>query len=309
MSRLSDLGSNPTLKEYAQGAAQSAIAKIADFLAPTVGVSAMTGKYKIYTAKHRFKLPNSRRSVGGDAVQLGFDASDANYNLEANALDAPVDIQETMASEDMEAAMEEAADLVSETAGLIHEKDTVDKAVAALTAVTPSFIDANDPIKVIDGYILDVMKGTKSGSTMDVRVLMGATLLKSLKNHPKVKANVITGKGKDGVNTVNEQNLSAMLIGNPDVRATFMIFDDSAEGLDEDIKFVLDTSMIIFAAKTAPTRRDPSFMKTFRLRNKWMVPGVYTKPDGRSEVAKFDWHEEVVVTNSDAAKLVTPTFS
>jgi hypothetical protein len=41
-------------------------------------------------------------------------------------------------------------------------------------------------------------------------------------------------------------------------------------------------------------------MKTFRLANKYMVPGAYTRDDGRVEVAKFDWSEDVKVTNSSA---------
>ena len=41
-------------------------------------------------------------------------------------------------------------------------------------------------------------------------------------------------------------------------------------------------------------------MKTFRLMNKWMVPGSYTREDQRAEVAKFDWSEDVRVTNSGA---------
>ena len=31
-----------------------------------------------------------------------------------------------------------------------------------------------------------------------------------------------------------------------------------------------------------------------------MVPGVYTSEDGRDEVAKMDWSEDVEVTNSAA---------
>ena len=58
--------------------------------------------------------------------------------------------------------------------------------------------------------------------------------------------------------------------------------------------------MLIFARKEAPSRRDPSFMKTFRLMNRFMVPGSYMRDDGRVEVAKFDWSEDVKVTNSAA---------
>jgi hypothetical protein len=41
-------------------------------------------------------------------------------------------------------------------------------------------------------------------------------------------------------------------------------------------------------------------MKTFRLRNQWMKPGTYMRDDGRVEVAKFDWSEDVQITNADA---------
>ena len=43
------------LKEFAQGAAQSAVQPVADFLAPTVEVPTSIGRYKIYTEKNRFR--------------------------------------------------------------------------------------------------------------------------------------------------------------------------------------------------------------------------------------------------------------
>jgi hypothetical protein len=41
-------------------------------------------------------------------------------------------------------------------------------------------------------------------------------------------------------------------------------------------------------------------MKTFRLRGQYMVPGSYMRDDGRVEVAKFDWSEDVKVCNATA---------
>ena len=79
-----------------------------------------------------------------------------------------------------------------------------------------------------------------------------------------------------------------------------MIYDSAPEGKAEVVNFILDTAVLIFARKDAPTRRDPSFMKTFRLMNKFMVPGSYVRDDGRVEVAKFDWSEDVRVINSAA---------
>ena len=47
------------LKEFAQGAAQSAVQPVADFLAPTVEVPTSIGRYKIYTEKNRFLPPDT----------------------------------------------------------------------------------------------------------------------------------------------------------------------------------------------------------------------------------------------------------
>jgi len=97
-----------------------------------------------------------------------------------------------------------------------------------------------------------------------------------------------------------EQSASQMFIGTPDVRTSYMIYDSAPEGKAADIEFLLDNTVLIFARKDAPSRRDPSFMKTFRLMNKFMVPGSYMRDDGRVEVAKFDWSEDVKVTNNAA---------
>jgi len=97
-----------------------------------------------------------------------------------------------------------------------------------------------------------------------------------------------------------EMSAGQMFIGTPEVRTSYMIYDANPEGKAESVSFLMDTAVLIFARKDAPTRRDPSFMKTFRLMNRFMVPGSYVRDDGRVEVAKFDWSEDVKVTNSAA---------
>ena len=42
MGKLDSISSNPTMRQYAQGAAQSAIQPVADFLAPPVDVGEAT---------------------------------------------------------------------------------------------------------------------------------------------------------------------------------------------------------------------------------------------------------------------------
>jgi hypothetical protein len=194
---------------------------------------------------------------------------------------------------------------VAEVAALAHEKTVIDAALAAVGAGTSkSWAAAADPISDVDDAILSVIKAAKYGSLMGVGILFGATAWKIFKNQDKVRGRFVVGHGggKDslGLAVPTEYSASQMFVGSPEVRTSYMIFDSAPEGKAEAVSFLLDTAVLIFARKESPTRRDPSFMKTFRLMNKFMVPGSYMRDDGRVEVAKFDWSEDVKVTNSAA---------
>jgi len=305
MSRLSDISASPTLREFAQGAAQSSIMPVADFLAPTVEVATSVGRYKQYTEKNRFHVPDTLRTLGGRAAELRFEATDATFNCEPHALDYPVDNLEQLESEGLENMLREGAVAVAEVSALSHEKAVIDAALAAVGAGTgKTWNDAADPITDLDDAILAVMKAAKYGSLMGVGVLFGAKAWKIFKNQEKVRGRFIVGNGQSksdlGLAVPTEQSASQMFIGTPEVRTSYMIYDAAPEGKAESISFLLDASILVFARKDAPSRRDPSFMKTFRLMNSFMVPGSYMRDDGRVEVAKFDWSEDVKVTNSAA---------
>jgi hypothetical protein len=300
MNRLSSISSNPTLKEFAQGAAQDAIQPVADFLAPTVPVATMNGRYKIYTEKNRFHIPETLRAMGGRATELRFEATDGSYNCEPHALDYPVDNLEQLEQEGLENSLREGAVAVAEVASLAHEKKVIDLALATVGSGTDKTWNSSaDPVADIDDQILNVLKAAKYGSLMGVGVLFGATAWKIFKNAANVRGRFITG-GKS-LAVPNEDIASQLFLAKPDVKTSFMVYDSAAEGLAASVSFVLDSTVLIFARKANPTRRDPSFMKTFRLMNKFMVPGSYVREDGRAEVAKFDWSEDVRVTNSAAA--------
>ncbi len=301
MSRLSDIAAKPTLREYAQGAAQNAIQPVADFLAPAVDVPVSVGYYKQYTEKHRFALPKTRRMVGGRAVELGWGAEDKTYNCEPHALDFPVD--EIEENDALESALQEGAEMVAEVAGLVHEKAVIDAALAAAGAGTGRTWDATaNPIDDLDTAILNVIKAAKYGSLMGVGLLFGANAWRVFKNHANVANRFVVGnpRTRDRVAVPTMDAVSDLFLAQPEVRASFMVYDSAREGLPEDIRFLLDSTVLVFARRPNPTRRDPSFMKTFRLAGKWMVPGSYTRDDGRVEVAKFDWSEDIVVANAAA---------
>jgi hypothetical protein len=302
MSRLSDISASPVLKQFAQGAAQSNIMPVADFLAPTVEVPTSVGRFKKYTEKHRFRIPQTLRAVGGRAAELSFDVTDESYNCNPHALDYPVDNLERLEAGELEDCLREGAVACAEVAALAHEKSVIDAALAAVGAGTgKTWNSSADPVSDLDDAILSVIKAAKYGSLMGVGVLFGTTAWKIFKNAEKVRGRIVTGLGKGGLAVPTESVAGNLLIGSPDVRTSYMVYDDAPEGKVEDVKFLLDTAILIFARRANPTRRDPSFMKTFRLAGQYMVPGSYVREDGRVEVAKFDWSEDVRVTNASAA--------
>jgi len=305
MSRLSDISSSPTLREFAQGAAQSSIMPVADFLAPTVEVATSTGRYKVYTEKNRFHIPDTLRSLGGRASELRFEATDATFNCEPHALDYPVDNLEQIEAEGLENMIREGAVAVAEVSALAHEKSVIDEGLAIVGSGTNKvWNSAADPVADVDDAILTVIKAAKYGSLMGVGVLFGANAWKIFKNQDKIRGRFVVGngtqRGRLGLAVPTEDSAGQMFIGTPQVRTSYMIYDSAEEGKSETIHFLLDSTVLIFARKDAPTRRDPSFMKTFRLMNQFMVPGSYARDDGRVEVAKFDWSEDVKVSNSAA---------
>lgn len=300
MNRIASLTQKATLQEYAQGAAQGAVKSVADFLAPTVNVGRPSGLYKIYSAVNRFKLPTTLRPAGARATVLAMTATDGTYNCQAHGLDFPVDEQEQDTDEGLENLLREGADLCAETAALVHEKTVIDLALSAAGSGTAkTWNAASDPVADVDAAILAVMKAAKFGSFMDIGVLFGANAWTIFKNASAVKSRFVIGN-KGGLAVATEGIASQLFTGTPEVRTSYMVYDSAADGVAENINFVLGTSVLVFARKANPTRQDPSFMKTFRLAGKYMVPGSYTREDGRGEVAKFDWSEDVKVTNSAA---------
>ncbi len=301
MSKLAFVSAHPMIREYAQGSAQSMTSAVADFLAPTVPVATSVGYYKKYTQKNRFRIPNTRRALGGAATQIGFDATDATYNCAPHALDFPVDNLEKLETQGLENIFQEGADIIAEVAALAHEKTVIDTAITAVGAGVALAVGANDDIiKQLDADILSVIKSAKSGGMMSVGVLVGAGAWSVVKNHASIRNRFVAG-GKQQFANLNITQLGDLLIAQAECQVSLLCYDNAPEGLPEDIEFILNGDILVFARRAQPTRRDSSFMKTFRLRGQWLVPGSYVSTDGRGEVAKFDWSEDVQITNAAAA--------
>ena len=305
MGKLDSISPSIMMKEYAQGAAQSFIQPVADFIAPFVPVANSTGRYKKYTEKNRFSIPDTVRSIGGPAAQISFDASDETYNCEHNAIDYPIDILEQIEAGQLESMSEEGARAVAEVAGLKHEKTVVDAALAADASPTNLTLGTDDLIDGMDDLILDVTKAARYGSIMNIGIVFGATAFKNWKNDDSVKNRYNGGtRGNKRIISPSIEDVGALLVGNPEARVTYTVYDSNGPGEADNMEFLMTNSILIFARTPQPTRRDPGFMKTFRLSNRWMVPGNYASPDGRVEFVKFDWSEDVKVTNTQAIQRI-----
>lgn len=296
------------LRNFAQSAAQSAVKPVAQFLAPAVDVPSTVGRYKKYSAKHRFHVPETRRGMGGKATRIGFDAEDGTYNCEPHALDFPIDNLEKYEGDQLLNMAKYGATLLADVATLSHEKTVIDMAVAAAGAGTDqNFASTSfDPVGCLDEAIMATIKAAQNSAP--VKILFGAQAWLRTKNNAEVKKRLVAAKKSD-LSAVTLDGFRSLLFGEPECQMSIMVQDTGAEGLDESISFLLDNAILVFASNDAPTTLDASFMKTFRLMGQWMVPGSYLTEDGRGEVLKMDWSEDPKVTNSAAITRINANAS
>jgi len=300
--RLSTIATSAWLRNYSQGAALSNVGKLAQFLAPTVNVSSPRFRYWKYDDQNRFKIIDTRRALHGGAKQYFMGGVEQSGELEAHALDYPIDEVEQMADDTLQNTAKEGADETAHVFGLAHEKEVVDKALTAVGPGTDINV-ASSSVDVVDEFdkaIINLTKTAKLSSMHPIRMLFGPNALRLLKNCESVRGRFKRGKGEQGGVAPAVSDLLSLLIGDPEAMMTLSIYDSAQEGLTPNVDFMIDNSVLIFVGSNNPTRRDPSFMKTFRIRDSYMTPGTYRSQDGRVEFLKFDDLRLVAVTNSAA---------
>jgi hypothetical protein len=303
--KLSVLSGRPVVQTYAQGRAREETGIIADFIAPTVEVVKHTGKYKVYDKETRFKLPETLRGLGGKATELGFARTDADFNCAPHALDIPLDDIEIEESEGENLLME-AADEAASLGGMAHEKRVIDLALANAGAVAGAGALSNadfDPVAKWNEIIVSVLLAAGGGSRMEIGIVIDPASVIAFFANKQVKSYF---PGIDAIAPTLD-NMKKLFVGNTTTQISFLATDTEPKGKAAAMAFALASKVLIFARNPSPTRRDPSFMKTFRVRNRWMTPGTYRKEDQRGEVVKMDWSEDTKATNTEAGKLITIT--
>jgi len=301
--QLARVAQSARVTNYAKGAGQSALDRmaLANFLAPVVTVPGTKYAYWTYDSVAPYKIMKTKRAIGGGAAILETGGAEVNATLDANAIDAVIDQAEQLAEQTLVLTLNERADEAAQAGALAHEYEVISAALASAGAGTDysaAQASSNDLKLLIDTASLAVMLAAKSGSNMGLKVLFGASAGLRFLNH-----NSIRGLFKGGAKTTatpSMQDVSALLMGGPEVAHALTVVDSAVEGLASSNGWSMDNAVLIFIGSSNPTRRDPSFMKTFALGEGIMKPGTYMSADGRQEFAKLDWYTKPTVTNSTA---------
>ncbi|CAN5352450.1 hypothetical protein BH09VER1_BH09VER1_28460 [soil metagenome] len=299
---LSTLSGKPLIQEYAQGRAREATGEIADFIAPTVNTTKHTGKYRVYNKERRFEIPETLRGLGGEATKLRFDRSDADFNATPHALDVELDNIEVEESEGENLLME-AADEAASLGGMAHEKEVIDTALASAGSVPAAGAWSNpdvDPVAAVNQVIVSVLLAAGGGSMLEVGIIIDPNSVIAFFANKNVKSYF------PGIATIAPtlENMKTLFVGKIVPKISFLATNVAKPGKAAVMDFVMADAMLVFARNGNPTRRDPSFMKSFRPRNRWMIPGTYDRTDGRGQVVKMDWSVDVALTNNEAGKYI-----
>ncbi|MEP6667905.1 MAG: hypothetical protein ABJF10_02065 [Chthoniobacter sp.] len=283
---IAGFATNPFITEYSAGAIVNFTRRVAKVLAPIVSVPDLTAHYKIHSKDRRLILPDTVRQLGGKATNVSIEALDGQVTCQAHALDhvlsgAPVAIEYWLA---------DAFDFLLGIASQVQEKETIDKAFAAAGAGSASVWGSGvDPVQAIDTQILALILQAKCDA---VAVVFGTAAWDDFKNHPKVTARV---KGD-----LSWQALPNLFHAGAEFLPSYAIYDAAPNAAVENVTWMFPAdAVLIIASSSKPNRRDASFMKSFTRLTKGF-DFVPTKDD-RDIIAKFDWFNDIKVTNSAGA--------
>jgi hypothetical protein len=316
---MSQLATSPLLTNFAIARSQAAIRKVGNFIFPLCEVPDLVVRYKSYDEKHRFRVPNTKREIGGKATRLSFGGSDVTITLEPNALDFPIPNVDGLSDQGLEYSMMEGQSILADASGLSLEVEQINLAISTLTAGKKSigygvvatgvstYDPIGDPTNGLDALIKSIMLVAPG---VQIKVLFGTTAFFKFRQNTNVLKKYIVSSGSSGksgnvgVVSPDISDVGRLLFGNPMVELSTMVSDTTPEGVASSLQFVLNDNVVVFASNDTPNRMDPSFGKTFARMGGFFRPGTYQTEDQRDQVLKMDWTTLPQVTNAQAGVLV-----
>lgn len=300
--------SHPEVLAYAQGAATGNVSFLADVISPVAAVASPQGHFKSYNLESKFLADLiTSRAPGGDGLMIEFDASDPTFNCAPHAVNVPVDIT-NVDQEGYNMAMMQAADMAAFVGGVSHERAVFVKAKAALSSTPKVWGSANYPIKDIDAALRLCILGSFGGFGLEPHVIFGMAAWERFKNNPSVSGKFVVNTSKTSgaafaIPTV--ATAGSLFLTETQTHLSMVVQNTAQQGLAKSMGFINDNEVFIFMRAANPNQLDAGFMKTFRLRNRYMTARTWTSASGRNEYAAYDWSTDVQTVNTAAAVLLT----
>jgi hypothetical protein len=298
-----------TLTNYAFEIAPDSVDPVAEFLSPEVVTAIYTGYYKDFGDKQAYQAPTgSRRGIGQQAQRLTFDVQDKKFNLDAFALDIPVDDQERKQAAQLDPELLERQKIkyLVRSANNIHAKAVVDLAKTqpyATAFAVDVTVTTQSPTKPIDQAIEDL---ANSVGKLPNRLLLNVATFNAIRNHQSV----ITRLQGVSIAGVTIDMIRSMLLNpNIEILISAFVLDTKKPGAASSKANYVGNDIYVFFAETSPSPYDMSFMKTFRMDQRG-ISAVYQERDwaSRSDVFMLDWYEQVLITGSALCRRLQATL-
>lgn len=300
--RISVLAQKHQLKNYINGAVNANLLGDATFLAPIVRTGSLVNTVWKYDRTKPFRIPETRRALGGKATQVDFGGTTEDITLETHALDTGIDI---LAERDEEIIMNlrSQSDMAASLAGLAHFK-SVRTTIAGAVSSTTLTISSDDPIAIFDAKIKSILLSCGSyAPAVKIRFLWGYEAALKVLNDAQVISRISGGATRDTPAVATLDSIAKMLVLQGTEHRICTAIEDTGEfgSGTESRAFVGDNEVLIAAVAPNPNKQDPSAFKTLWYGSDGMQQGFYKSEDGRSEYVKLDWAMKIYTANAGAA--------
>lgn len=295
--RLSQLSTNPLIRDFATGVQVRSTRRVQKFLAPVVPAPDVTGRYKKHGRDSRTTLPNTLHTIGGHPTRVAMTYDDGQFICAIHALDYQLD---AIFEQSFDILVPDALLFLSDIESQASEMEALSVAVKAAGAGTPTVWDADtDPVNVIDAAILALIKSAKCDGA---GVAFDPVAWGYFKNHPLVIARC---KGD-----VSFQSCPGLFHTNAEFMTVYAFYDANATGAAENIQFMMPAgSVFIFAKAQMISRADASWLHTFQIAPDAAKFRLTCSNDERTVQVQFDWAQVVLQTNTAGVTRLNPSLS
>lgn len=310
---LSSATLNAELTEYAVGLyPEMAKTRLAEFIAPTVAVSTVDGKYTEFDRGLPFTRIPTRMGEDGDMPELKINGRKISYDIVPHGIKSKVNDFRKIA-EGAGASLAEQARVKS-----LLSHQIIDREFAVADAVAASAVVADpttygkwlgsagageDIIGQLDDIIVKITEAC-GGVMMPNRMVIPLTLWAKIKNHPSIRERL------NGIEAAAQLSKFGSYLVNPaiDIRLGTICYNNGARGKEAKLQPIMGSSILVFNGETDPTTEDFSFMKTFMLENgEWNANGAVHSVRNElnnADINYLQWAQDIRATAKHAGMVI-----